>query len=319
MTSVQRPGSCPQCNLPIPADRPPLCPRCQYPLLFSESDDGLGATAREGLQRPTDEEPDDRTAFVPVTHADPVPPPQPPRPAGPSRICPACGQANAMTRTRCERCSADLQPTPAPIPPPPPPAPPHRSRAVWLIIPVVAILAVALSIGAYLFAGGGLGKVLGSPSPVRSSANAPATYTKIRSSNVTVKASSTLPKDAGTYEAGNTLDGNVKTAWNSNGNKVGANAKVTLTYTFSDSVHLGRIDFYNGYQKSKKAFDRNSRVKQLKVTADGTEHTFSLEDALGKQTLNFDFGDTSTVEAVYRDHTVYADCAVSEVAFSALG
>ena len=40
-----------------------------------------------------------------------------------TRVCPACGELNPLSRTHCLRCAADLDP-PAPPPPPPPPPPP---------------------------------------------------------------------------------------------------------------------------------------------------------------------------------------------------
>jgi hypothetical protein len=137
---------------------------------------------------------------------------------------------------------------------------------------------------------------------------------------IKAKASSTLSADVYTYEVTNTLDGDPTTAWHSNGNAVGAFAKVTLTYTFSSPIRLRAIDIYNGYQRSTASFYRNSRVRRLLISTDATKHRFELRDRRGKQRISFDFGQTKrvvlTVDAVYRDRkTRYKDCAISEVTF----
>ncbi len=41
-----------------------------------------------------------------------------------TKVCPECGELNAITATHCIRCEADLDPKPAPPPPPPLPPPP---------------------------------------------------------------------------------------------------------------------------------------------------------------------------------------------------
>ena len=120
----------------------------------------------------------------------------------------------------------------------------------------------------------------------------------------------------------NTLDGNPTTAWHSDGDVVGAFARVTVTYTFSSPIRLRAIDVHNGYQRSTASFYRNSRVRRLLITTDATKRRFDLRDRRGKQRISFDFGQTKrvvlTVEAVYRDtptKTKYKDCAISDVAF----
>jgi hypothetical protein len=153
-------------------------------------------------------------------------------------------------------------------------------------------------------------------------ARTPAKLKPVAKKAIQAKASSTLPPDVFSYAVTNTLDGDPTTAWHSNGNAVGAFAKVTLTYTFSSPIRLRAIDIHNGYQRSTESFYRNSRVRRLLIATDATKHRFDLRDRRGKQRISFNFGQTKrvvlTVDAVYRDtptKTRYKDCAISEVAF----
>ena len=128
---------------------------------------------------------------------------------------------------------------------------------------------------------------------------------RVKKKAISAKASSTLPPEGSfSYEVENTLDRDPDTAWNSNGEDVGAFARVTLTYRFDDPVELRALEIYNGYQLSDESFFNNSRVKRVLVSTDATKQSFELLDKQGKQTLAFDFGQTKrvvlTVEAVYR-------------------
>jgi len=142
-------------------------------------------------------------------------------------------------------------------------------------------------------------------------------------------ASSSVQKPAGsvTYTAANLLDGDPRTAWNSNGDKVGDGKGVTLTFTFSEPVDLKGIALLNGYQKkikdggkSKDLFKANGRVAALTVTTDGGETTWDVGDGRAAQKLEKDLGETSTVTLTVSDvypGGEYEDLALSEVSFIA--
>jgi len=316
--------TCPNCGFPLPPVRPAACPRCHHPLIFDEEEPPLvEGTPRNGLTKPSD--PTEDTAPIETRSPDSspflFPPPQPPPPPS-GQHCPQCGHINPIDKPRCGRCGNLLAVQAAPPPPPPPPPPPGRGVGLTIAVVVGAILlALALGFLAYRLVqsasgplGGGTSAQPSNPEP---SVTGPAPELK-RAKPVKAKASSTLP--GGDYVVGNTLDRDPTTAWNSDGDDVGAEARVTLTYRFSKPIELRAIEIYNGYQKSDAKFYANSRVRELTVSTDATEQTFTLLDQQGGQSIQFDFGRTDQVtlaiEAVYRDAaTEYEDCAISEVAF----
>lgn len=128
-----------------------------------------------------------------------------------------------------------------------------------------------------------------------------------------------------TYGARNTLDGDVATAWNSDGD--GGGRGIKLTYTFPDPVLLRTITIRNGYQKVRSndgvdLWPLNERVRQFTVTTDAGSWTWDLADKRNPQTLRQDFGRTSTVTltitSVYPS-SKYRDVAISELEFGAAG
>jgi hypothetical protein len=321
-TFAQRgPATCPNCNHPIPPGRRTLCPNCHYPLILQERDDALGATADEGLHKPTERTAADDTTVL--STATPIEPTFQPQAGG--RQCPSCGFVNRPGQLRCERCAYSLEDRPV-IPaaaPLPPPRPRRRFPVVVLVVVLAVLLAAGLGFVAFrVMRQPGSGPTAASPvAPTTGQGSEqPTNLTKISRKSIKAKASSTLPDQGESYQVGNTLDGDPVTAWNSNGKKVGAFARVKLTYKFSHPERLQRIEIYNGYQKSNKAFKSNSRVRKLLVSTDAVKQSFDLADALGKQELTFDFGETRvvvlTIEAVYRSgNTKYKDVALSEVTF----
>jgi hypothetical protein len=69
--------------------------------------------------------------------------------------CPNCTEPNPVTASICIRCGADLHPVPPvvvvplpppPAPPPPPPPPPKRVIWPWIVLGVLAVIAVVLLI-----------------------------------------------------------------------------------------------------------------------------------------------------------------------------
>jgi hypothetical protein len=142
---------------------------------------------------------------------------------------------------------------------------------------------------------------------------------------VRASASSVQGREGGiTYAAANTLDGNPNTAWNSDGARDGRGPGISLTYTFAAPVDLRSITVRNGYQKVRargKAdlWRLNGRVKRFQVTTPTGQWTWDLADRRDPQTLQREFGRTTTVRLtirqVYRSDK-YPDVAISEIAFT---
>lgn len=209
---------------------------------------------------------------------------------------------------------------------PPPPQRAIRSGPRWwlIVIPLVAVAAMfALAVLLFLLpqsAGPSAGPVRSNPTPTAPSG--PARLIPVDSTTVEATASSVLaPVPPTTFVAENTLDGNLKTAWNSNGT-AGGGPGTTLTYRFAEPVRLGRVDLANGYQAGADEYVRNQRVKTLTVTTEGTQRTFNIGDSKGFQQLELDFGTTREV-TLRIDETYpgsrYNDIAISEVVFHRLG
>ncbi len=325
--------TCPNCNYPIPPGRRALCPNCHHPLIFDEQDEKPGAIADTGLVKPTHPDYSDDTVIT-----DPGPPPPPPIGGPPGRTCQSCGHVNPPNQLRCERCATSLDQQPAmplPPPPPPPPPPPNRTGLAVAVVALALVAAVGLGFVAYRVAAGpgrtptvATPPTMTVPSPIATlTANPTPTpqpeLKRVKQSSIKAKASSTLPPQGRfDYDVENTLDRDPDTAWNSHGERVGAFARVTLTYRFATTIELRALEIYNGYQLSDESYYNNSRVRRVLVTTDATKQSFELLDKKGRQTLAFDFGQTKrvvlTIEAVYRDtptKTKYKDCAVSDVSF----
>lgn len=200
-------------------------------------------------------------------------------------------------------------------------APARRAGPRWwvAVIPVAAV-AAALAL-ALLFI------LLPEPSGPSATMSAPTPapgqgrLVSIDSTTVHATASSVLPPaPPATFVAENTLDGDLSTAWKSDGDAapgVGA----TLTYRFAEPVRLGRIDLANGDQAGAQEYARDARVKTVTVTTDRAQRTFNIGDSKGFQQLEFDFGMTGQVtlrvDETYPGTT--DDIAISEVVFYNLG
>lgn len=72
-----------------------------------------------------------------------------------TKVCPECGELNALGETYCIRCAAELDPKPKPAPvvaappPPPPPAPEPEPEPIvtpWWWWPAAALIASAILI-----------------------------------------------------------------------------------------------------------------------------------------------------------------------------
>ena len=326
MTGTTGPGICPQCASPIPVPPPPLCPRCQYPLLLVQGPGRLESEANR-LERPTPEPRAEAATTISAAPA-PAPPPPPLGPPGqfygPPLFCPRCGLGNDPSRVWCERCGNPL--VTAPVAEPPPPPPPQPRRSVWsrLWFPIALALAIGIGFGgSYLVSQWGT-VVTPQPSASATTTTSPPkptpSPTPISNKTIKVKASSTLPDVSGqSYAPSLTIDGNPKTAWNSDGDQVGANAKVSLEWTFPGRVMLTSIDIHNGYQKDRDRYYANGRIKSVRIVTDAGERVVELADKMGPQSVVYDFGVTTfvrfRVESVYRSGARYQDLALSEVKF----
>ncbi len=346
--------NCPNCDYPVPPGRRSLCPNCRYPLILDEgSEPTREAVAQEGLSKPTVARPPDETTVQPavsMAHTQPIPPvgygppaghgqapgygpppggyqphpqtrPTPPAPSGP--VCPQCQHVNPPAQQRCERCACALQvAAPQTAPAAPAPARARRSRAPVAVLVAVLLLA--------LIGGGAAFFLLRKPAapPVASSSTTTAPEVppvKLDGGTIEAKASSELPSETGRYAIANTLDGDLTTAWNSNGDEIGPTGKVTLTYTFPGTVDLRQIEFFNGYQKSEESYFNNGRPHHIVITTDAGQQQIDLDDATGSQKITLTApGPTKSVklriESVYRDdNTTYQDMAISDIAFYAIG
>lgn len=142
---------------------------------------------------------------------------------------------------------------------------------------------------------------------------------------ITVAATSALADDGTiTYGPENTIDADPSTAWNSDDPADDGRGEV-LTYRFSEPIDLRGVGFINGYDKSDEIFEANHRIKELRLTTDGTVQLISLDDTPEPQDVRFEFGLTSKVEIevvdVYEgdgfEGGLSADLALSEISFLA--
>jgi hypothetical protein len=252
--------------------------------------------------------------------------------------CPHCGHATGPLRAPepadvtvvlppapARTAELDITQIPADAPPPPqatarPPQSPDTSRRVLAVAGAAAALVL---VGAAAVAGLRSGLADGGSGSPAAGAAAAADAVPVDPSLVRASASSTQRADgAVTYAAANTLDGRPQTAWNSDGQGVGA----TLTYTFSSPVDLRSVTVLNGYQKVRRSssgatvdlYALNERIRTLTVVTDAGRVPWSLRDDRTPQTLTHDFGRTRTVRlevtAVYPSAR-YRDLALSDVAF----
>jgi hypothetical protein len=252
--------------------------------------------------------------------------------------CPHCGHATGPLRApepadvtvvlppaSARTAELDITRIPADVPSPPPaPAPPPELPATSRRVLAVAGAAAALVlVGGAAVAGLRSGFADGGGGSPAAGTAAAADAVPIDPSLVRASASSTQRADgAVSYAAANTLDGRRQTAWNSDGQGVGA----TLTYTFSSPVDLRSLTVLNGYQKVLRGssgatvdlYALNERVRTLTVVTDAGRVSWNLRDDRTPQTLTRDFGRTRTVRlevtAVYPSAR-YRDLALSDVAF----
>jgi hypothetical protein len=280
MSSAQ----CPQCASPVTSGSDKFCTSCGSALAWVEqpADQGGGTSG------------------------------------GPSFACPACREPNPASRLLCQRCGALLESAQAPLPASLAPGAPWRWRAPLVLVAIAAVGAMAAAVlGAALRADGRL-SLSAPPVPTIAQAAAPVPV-RVDPRSIAASASSELPP-AGrvTYWIRNTLDGDTRTAWNNHSAARGSGAGETLTYRFSSSVHLVRIDLVNGYAKTAELRADNGRIRGVVILTDRRTLRAILSDTASRQRLDRDFGMTS--EVTLRVTSIfpgarYTDLALTEIAF----
>lgn len=269
-------------------------------------------------------------------------------PAGPSTTCQTCGLSNALDRTYCQRCGERLtgQPETQRHYLPPPPHQQHGPFPAKLVLTIVLALALIVAGVVFALSRNGDNKPAGAvnlPSTQPSVSTQPTTTqptstvadqsatnqssapaaqpVKVDRTTMTATASSTLAPNqqlGRSYKIENVLDSNLQTAWNSDGDKVGTGVGVVLTFHFAKPTHLIRLDFVNGYARNAELYKENGRVRGVQITTDSGTSNMELADRPIVQSLQHDFGTTSsvsiTVNSVYLG-SQFKDLALTEVGF----
>jgi hypothetical protein len=323
---------CPQCARPVTAGVDEFCGGCGYPLFWDEPAEEAESAA-DMRRLPRGEVPEETQPGLPpfpvrAPPAKPPPAPQPPpapapEPAAPLVACPACQEPNPQDRVLCQRCGVELRPRPAPAPATRPPRRPGRRRLPVALLLVLLLLAAATGAGLAAWRASSDGG--GTAAATTTSGPPPPSLTRVEASSISATASSELPDRPErnlTYSIRNTLDGNPDTAWNSDSDKIGDGVGATLTYRFGSPVRLARIELVNGYAKSTRLWEQNSRLREVTIQTDAGAHRAVLSDRRGRQRVQRDFGTTSTVTlrvgSIYPGSR-YRDLALSDIWFYAGG
>jgi hypothetical protein len=250
---------------------------------------------------------------------EPAPPPPlaEPVPEGFTIVCPQCGTVNDTSRTFCTQCGHHLHRSPEPAPPPVAAGGLTRTQRILLGVGggVVAIIAIWMVIDlvngddfeptATVVVDTLTATSTSAPSPTT---NAPATTTApttvpppepvaIATSEVTASATSVLePAGDITYDAANTLDGDLDTAWNGRNSEGGVGER--LRYQFAAPVDLVRIELINGYVKvvdGESRFLQNNRLASVTVITEAGQFPVEVADTQDWQSIEGEFGVTSFV------------------------
>jgi hypothetical protein len=128
------------------------------------------------------------------------------------------------------------------------------------------------------------------------------------------------------YKANNAHDFSLRTAWIEGHSGYGVGE--SLTYRFAKhSPPVTTIEIYNGYMKSEKTWQNNSRVKRLKLHVDGKPYAFlELKDIKSKQIFEIGLHQGQKTELYLKFEIVdvykgdkYDDVAISEIEFDGTG
>ena len=128
----------------------------------------------------------------------------------------------------------------------------------------------------------------------------------------------TEPKYNISHNAVNVADGTLENAWveGVNGQGIGE----SLTFYFDNTYELSGFIIYSGYQKSKKAYNNNSRPADMNISfSNGKSVNIKLDDYFGEQRVTFSpsvesASVTFTIKSVYPG-AKYQDTAISEIYF----
>lgn len=319
----------------------PFCPDDGTYLPFSDETDESAEIAEDTLRRPDE----------PVTQEiEPAPPPPLAEPVaeGFTIVCPQCGTVNDASRTFCTQCGHHLHRASEPVPPPVAAGGLTRTQRILLGVGAGLVGIVLIWWGVSQFGGddgpGPSGTAVAptlettaptdAPPPTTSPATTAAPPTAlppepvpIPASEVTASATSVL-EAAGdiTYDAANTLDGDLDTAWNGRNSEGGVGER--LRYQFAEPVDLARIDLINGYVKvvdGESRFLQNNRLTSVTVITEAGQFPVEIADTQDWQTIEGEFGVTSFVRlridgvapaTVPLGDTIYdTDIAVTEIRF----
>jgi Double zinc ribbon len=315
--SGARTATCPDCGTVVRPDRERLCPTCGYPLAFLKTtpepaDFGPARLPGERLEATGVLRTGINPAVPDATRAVPVW--ETPTPGPGEVVCPRCGEVNSVERVRCQRCGQVLRTqTPPPMPPPEPAGPPpaeSRMRAWLPLIWALLVAALLISVAVLLAVGG-------SDDDTSGAAGQPGL---VRADVATIRASASSTNPDPRFPVRNLLDGDPRTPWQSDGERVGGNVGVSLTFEFGAAVQLARVTLVNGDGRGAEDYQSNERATRLRLSSGGWSQGWDLRDTGDPQSLDIDPGPISTltlaVEAVYLSSR-FPDLAISEVTFEA--
>ena len=257
-----------------------------------------------------------------------------------SRICPVCTHESPDEARYCfnPACLAPLDPRHDGAPSPVGPPPDNRRRVPLWAWGAGATVTAAIA-GGVLLASGVLDSSAAKSVPAATTVVvpmvAPSTTTAAPASTAPVRgtpidpalitgaqASSTLPDQDGlTYGIGNTLDGQITTAWNSEGSTPGKGVPPVgqkLDYTLASPQHVVGVRIINGFNPgdSQHQFTDNHRVQTMAIRGGGQERQVDLADSFSPQFVEVDFPNTDTLElevlSVYPT-TKWPDVGITDV------
>lgn len=121
------------------------------------------------------------------------------------------------------------------------------------------------------------------------------------------------------YGPHNVIDGDHRTAWveGAQGQGIGE----AFTIVFDEPVLINRWSLRNGYAKSNKTYNRNSRVRELRLKfSNGKQTHFTMEDTPDWQGISAlsEYGPVSWITFEITDvypGTHYEDTAITELSF----
>ncbi|MFO1172728.1 MAG: caspase family protein [Hyphomicrobiaceae bacterium] len=126
--------------------------------------------------------------------------------------------------------------------------------------------------------------------------------------------------DAGDYGPWNLFDGQADTAWVEGEKDAGAGQ--ILTVTFASERTVTGLTITNGYNKSQRLYERNSRPKTLRLHfSGGDERDVTVADRMGAQSIAIDPPALALLVSVeilsVYPGSKYKDTAISELTFKA--